>query len=69
MRKHLGAGVSPSASDRAALCDGKEPFDSPNIGRAALKRIQRRKGAGGAHLYRCNYCGKWHVGMRMRNQS
>lgn len=48
---------------RQAQCYGKSPFISYTEAEAAAKRIRRRKNASGrVRVYRCDFCGMWHVG-------
>jgi hypothetical protein len=45
-----------SNQSEAGSCVGKDAFDTPQ---AAYAVARRYKGVG---HYRCDYCGKWHVG-------
>jgi hypothetical protein len=48
---------------RAASCEGKEPFASPELAKLAVTRMRRRGGEkASAAAYRCQHCGQWHVG-------
>lgn len=43
-------------SDHAAGCEGKHPYDSPQIAGAVVKKSRN------AHqVYRCAFCGKFHI--------
>lgn len=42
---------------RVMGCDGKQRFAKPRL----AHRIAKRMG-GQAQVYRCSYCGGWHVG-------
>ena len=51
----------PTETYRAAGCSGKQTFSSwPLAERVA--RQQRRKRGGNANPYRCQFCGRVHVG-------
>lgn len=39
------------------MCEGKQPFDAFAMASAVAKRMR-----GGVSVYRCRFCGKWHVG-------
>ncbi len=58
--------------ERAALCDGKEPFDTPALAAKVAKRMKRRDNDGYdksvPEPYRCPQCGKWHIGSNKRRQ-
>lgn len=45
---------------KESQCDGKESFDDPQTARKAAQRRKNR-----TH-YRCNHCGKWHVGTNVK---
>jgi hypothetical protein len=53
-----------------AACGGKARFESPALAHAALRRAKtkrsysRRSGrvAVGRTMYRCKFCGGWHLG-------
>lgn len=48
-----------TAADQLAGCAGKEGY--PNKGVAAL--VLKKVGKGGnVKPYRCEFCGKWHIG-------
>lgn len=40
---------------KASTCDGKQAFDTPRLAMTAARQV-------GTEHYRCEYCGKWHVG-------
>lgn len=48
-----------TAGQQAASCLGKHRFASAVLAHRASKRRKRR------HVYRCRYCGFWHVGERI----
>lgn len=47
---------------RAAMCDGKERFVSPQLAHDVLRK--RKKSGKGAkrQVYRCKHCSGWHIG-------
>lgn len=54
---------SALADDRnpvAAHCYGKAAFDSPQLAWAVVLRSVRTRGL--RHPYRCQTCGRWHIG-------
>ena len=45
---------------RAAACIGKAGYRTPAL---AWKRVRRMNSRGkGVQAYRCEWCGKWHIG-------
>lgn len=46
-------------------CIGKEAFRSPQLAAAVNKR--RTKGGKPNDVYRCSFCGGWHLGNRPKN--
>lgn len=46
-----------------AGCDGKRRYAGPYTAHAALKRISKKREAGGKlEAYRCPHCQGWHLG-------
>lgn len=43
-----------------AQCEGKPCFDSPKLAWAVMEDRQRSRGK--RDVYRCEYCGRWHIG-------
>lgn len=53
-------------TNRNAHCDGKHPYESRGLAQQVADRANR--GASASEPYKCEYCGKWHVGYGMRNR-
>lgn len=49
-------------SDRRAACDGKKAFVSPVVARSHLAEICRSGKYSRLYVYRCCFCGAWHLG-------
>lgn len=49
-----------TAENIAAMCEGKQRFDSAHIAHKAAKR--RRKAGVVREVYRCRACGGFHIG-------
>lgn len=47
---------------RIAACDGKAAYDSRDLAERVAKRGRRFGKAESLRAYRCESCGKWHVG-------
>lgn len=45
------------AEVRAAMCEGKHPFDTFTAANRVAERTRN-----GVSAYRCRFCGQWHVG-------
>jgi hypothetical protein len=43
-------------AERAASCEGKDPFDSPQQAWAVLAKSKSAR-----QVYRCRFCGKFHI--------
>jgi hypothetical protein len=57
----------PYNSKRQAHCAGKARFDTPGLAHRVLARFcrgSRRRERRDAVVYRCQYCGGWHLGAR-----
>jgi hypothetical protein len=57
--------VRPRDTMRQAGCEGKGRFASPTLAHKVLKRAGRSRGHTNrvvAVVYRCSYCGGWHIG-------
>lgn len=50
-----------------AGCSGKEPFASRALAQQVAKR-RRRKGKRMQFAYKCDICGKHHIGTKDRNR-
>jgi hypothetical protein len=46
--------------DPASQCEGKQRFANPALAWRVLKRRSLRRQA--RQMYRCVWCGKWHIG-------
>jgi hypothetical protein len=46
-------------SKRIAACEGKERFATAQLAHRIARRRQARKPG---VMYRCKYCGGWHIG-------
>lgn len=54
--------------DAAGSCEGKEAYRSPALAHKVLKRRRHRDDARDLDVYRCPFCGSWHLGThRKRN--
>ena len=48
---------------RRKSCEGKAKHDTKDNAVVAIKVLVRNRGhQGQLHAYRCDFCGKWHVG-------
>ncbi|MCV2448475.1 hypothetical protein [Paracoccus sp. DMF] len=47
-----------SAENRAAMCAGKQTFDTPQLAR----KVASRSRGYALEPYRCRFCGLWHLG-------
>lgn len=52
--------MEAETSDESAACRGKQPHDRHNANRIARKYPE-------ADIYKCKYCGHWHLGHRKSN--
>lgn len=50
--------MSDTTRDYLSSCAGKEAFDTP----ALAWKIHLRRKMQNTKVYRCNFCGKWHLG-------
>lgn len=50
----------------ASQCTGKERFGTPQLAHDIARRRQREHKSNEA--YRCDYCGFWHIGQRLKKQ-
>jgi len=50
-----------------ATCYGKEPFDSFSLAEKVASR--RRKRGKPSQVYRCRFCGRFHIGQTMKTKS
>lgn len=49
---------------RAAACDGKHPFASKALALEVANRRRHGKGRAPAKVYRCEFCGSYHIGSK-----
>lgn len=56
----------PIEDFRLASCTGKDQLDRQTARQIADRMNWARKGKTAANPYRCDHCGKWHVGLRSR---
>lgn len=47
---------------KASSCTGKEGFATRTIAAKVADRIGKRRIGGKINIYRCKFCGLWHVG-------
>lgn len=47
-----------------AACTGKERFQTPQLAWGVLLRERRR--SRGLEAYRCDFCGRFHIGTRLK---
>lgn len=48
----------------SAQCSGKEAFATPALARRIMSRMRRPE----AMVYRCSFCGLWHIGATPRKR-
>lgn len=52
----------PSKSLKLAACVGKVAFETASLAQRVARRRARSKAQAKGKVYRCQHCGKWHLG-------
>jgi hypothetical protein len=57
-------GVWAMTDDRARSCDGKRRYDTYHAARVAVIKVARQQHDETIHVYKCAFCGAFHIGHR-----
>ena len=56
--------MSQNLGTHLSTCERKRPYGSKREAKVAIEQVQARKGGGALNAYRCEHCGRWHIGHR-----
>lgn len=56
--------MSSKRARRRQACAGKQRHETEAAARAHAASLYRKRGAQGLNVYKCKFCGAWHVGHR-----
>lgn len=60
---------NPTEREQHVSCDGKFGHESKTDAVRILQRDRRSRKAGRVSAYRCEFCGKWHVGSVLQTRT
>lgn len=56
--------MSSKRARRRRACSGKQRHPTEEAARAHVAALYHQRGALGLNIYKCKFCGAWHVGHR-----